>query len=280
MSVSARHASCIYEGSVRHRRFSPKTHSFRQRMFMMYLDLDELPELFRQRRLWSATQGAWAAFRRDDHLINTSPDGVDSPSKPLDETVRDLVHRRLGRRPEGPVRLLTHMAYGGHRFNPVSFYYCYDLLGGIDAVVAEINNTPWQEQHCYVLDVPDGRLDRARFEFDKTFHVSPFMPMDHKYRWRFTTPDQRLAVHMVNVSPAGEAVFDASLVLKRRELTTWSLGHMLLRYPLMTVNVTAAIYWQAFRLWRKGCPYFPHAKHSTESTPVPASAQSVTETRP
>lgn len=256
MIAPTRHASCIYEGSVRHRRFSPVEHSFRQRLFMMYLDLDELPELFRQRRLWSATQGAWAAFGRQDHLHEAGA------QQPLDEAVRELVHKRLGRRPQGPIRLLTHMAYGGHRFNPVSFYYCYDLCGGIDAVVTEINNTPWDEQHCYVLDVPDGRLDRARFKFDKAFHVSPFMPMDHAYHWRFTTPDQRLAVHMINVDPNGESVFDASLVLKRREITTLALSRVLLRHPLMTVHVTAAIYWQVFRLWRKGCPYFPHPKHS------------------
>jgi DUF1365 family protein len=256
-------ASCIYEGSVRHRRFSPVQQSFRQPLFMMFLDLGELPELFRQRRLWSASQGAWAAFRRRDHLLDHQGDHPGLKEQPLDEAVRDLVQKRLGHRPQGPVRLLTHMAYGGHRFNPVSFYYCYDECGSIQAVVTEINNTPWNEQHCYVLDVPEGRLDRARFEFDKAFHVSPFMPMEHKYRWRFTTPDRRLAVHMTNVNLGGDAVFDATLVLKRREITTLALGRILLRHPLMTVHVTAAIYWQAFRLWRKGCPYFPHPKHST-----------------
>lgn len=259
--------SCLYEGWVRHRRFTPEAHEFRYRLFMLYLDLSELPELFRNRWLWSAggRRAAWAAFRRHEH---TGP-----AQQPLDESVRDLVEARLGRRPAGPVRLLTHLAYGGHRFNPVSFYYCYDERGGIDAVVAEINNTPWQEQHCYVLDVPDGRLDHARFAFDKDFHVSPFMPMDHAYRWRFTTPDERLAVHMVNLDPGGETVFDASLRLERRPMTATSMARVLIRYPLMTVQVMAAIYWQAFRLWRKGCPYFPHPKHSIAS-PQAATARS------
>jgi uncharacterized protein len=250
----AEQVSCIYEGTVRHRRFGPQEHSFRQSLFMMYLDLDELPALFRNRWFWSAGGGAWSTFRRKDH--------VGDARIPLDESIRNLVEERIGRRPLGPVRLLTHMAYGGHRFNPVSFYYCHRPDGQIEAVVAEINNTPWEAQHCYVLDVPDGRLERARFEFDKSFHVSPFLPMNHRYRWRFTRPDKRLAVHMINVNQQGESVFDASLVLARKQITSLSLARVLLRHPLMTVHVTAAIYWQAFRLWRKGCQYFPHPKHS------------------
>ncbi len=247
--------SCIYEGSVRHRRFGARKHSFRQPLFMMYLDLEELPTLFASRWFWAARRGNWAAFRREDH--------VGDPDRALDVSIRDLVEQRLGRRPLGSIRLLTHMAYGGHRFNPVSFYYCHSPDGQIEAVVAEINNTPWNEQHCYVLDVPDGRLERIRFEFDKSFHVSPFMPMNQRYRWRFTRPDQRLAVHMISLDEAGESVFDASLVLARKEITSLSLARVLLRHPLMTVHVTAAIYWQAFRLWRKGCPYFPHPRHTT-----------------
>jgi DUF1365 family protein len=82
--------------------------------------------------------------------------------------------------------------------------------------------------------------------------------MDHRYRWRFTRPDQRLAVHMINLNQQGEQVFDASLVLSRREITSLSLARVLVRHPFMTIHVTAAIYWQAFRLWRKGCQYFPH----------------------
>lgn len=244
----------MYEGWVRHRRFTPTEHAFRYKLFMLYLDLEELPTLFRRSWLWSSGRRAWAAFRREEHLGDTS--------RPLDEAVRDLVEERLGRRPLGAIHLLTHMAYGGHRFNPVSFYYCHNRQGQIEAVVAEINNTPWKEQHCYVLDVPDGRLDRTRFEFDKQFHVSPFMPMHQGYRWRFTTPERRLAVHMANLDEAGSSVFDASLVLRRRPMSRWSLTRALLRYPLMTVQVVAAIYWQALRLWRKGCPYFPHPKHS------------------
>ena len=244
--------SCLYEGWVRHRRHLPVLHRFRYRLFMAYLDLDEIEERTSHRWPFATQPGAIAVFRRRDHL--------GPATQPLRESVADLVEERSGHRPAGPIRLLTHLAYFGHRFNPVSFYYCFDASGArVEHIVAEINNTPWGEQVCYVLDVPhDGRLQGTRFGFQKRFHVSPFMPMEHSYRWRFTPPEERVAVHMINVDTDGQEVFDASMSLTRKPLTTPRLGLALLRFPLMTVQVMVAIYWQAFRLWSKRCPYFPH----------------------
>jgi len=99
--------SCLYIGRVRHRRFRPVEHAFELPLFMLYLDLAELDEVFRGRWLWSARRPALARFRREDHLGD--------PEVPLDESVRDLVAERSGRRPDGPVRLLTHLRYAGPR---------------------------------------------------------------------------------------------------------------------------------------------------------------------
>ena len=137
--------SCLYEGTMRHRRFRPVPHAFGYRLFMVYLDLDELDEVFAGRWLWSTTRCALARFRREDHL------GV--PTVPLPDAVRALVKERLGFRPTGPVRLLTHLRYFGFVMNPVSFYYCFAADGKqLEAIVAEVNNTPWGERHCYVMD--------------------------------------------------------------------------------------------------------------------------------
>ncbi|MFH1568886.1 MAG: DUF1365 domain-containing protein [Gemmatimonadota bacterium] len=254
--------SCIYEGWVQHRRRAPVAHGFRYRLFMMYLDLEELPSLFDGRWLWSASRRAAARFRREDHL--------GPADQPLDQAVRELVEKRTGARPAGPVRLLTHLSYFGYRFNPVSFYYCFDAAGQqVQAVVAEVSNTPWGERHCYVVTPPAGTgdLHRARFEFAKEFHVSPFMAMDQTYAWRLTAPGPKLAVHMENYQD-GAPQFDASLHLSRTEITTGSLHRVLVQYPLMTVQVIAAIHWQALRLWLKRCPYVPHPTHNrAEVTP-------------
>ena len=153
-TVTGSHAaSCLYEGSVRHRRHGTPRDELHYRMFMVYLDLDELPECFDGRLLWSARRPALAWFRRADHLGD--------PRTPLAEAVRELVAERTGTRPEGPIRLLTHLRYFGHCFNPVSFYYCYDATGEqLSAVVAHVTNTPWGERHSYVLPVARRRRPR------------------------------------------------------------------------------------------------------------------------
>jgi DUF1365 family protein len=157
------------------------------------------------------------------------------------------------------VHLLTHIRVLGFVFNPVSFYYCSGPGGELVAIVAEITNTPWGERHCEVLDVRksvgDGRLQR--FEFDKTFHVSPFMPMEQRYEWAFTPPGESLAVQMESYE-AGRLKFDATLTMRRGALSRASILYCLARYPFETIAVVVRIYWNALRLWLKGAPFCPH----------------------
>jgi DUF1365 family protein len=239
--------SALYIGSLWHRRHLPRPHAFRYGLFMAYLDLAELDEVFAGRWLWSARRPALAWFRRADYLGDAA--------RPLDEEVRDRVERETGRRPGGPIRLLTHLRMFGHCFNPVSFYYCFARSGErVEAIVAEITNTPWNERHAYVLEAGEGPL---RFRFGKAFHVSPFMPMGLAYDWKFSAPAERLAVHMRNLDGGGR-LFEATLSLRRREISGRSLAGALARHPLMTARVLGAIYWQAFRLWTRGTPFHAH----------------------
>jgi len=245
-------ASAVYEGVVRHRRHAPHAHAFDYRMAQLYLDLDEIEQVFANRWLWSSEHRNVAQFRRRDYL---GPAGV-----PLAEAVRRRVEQATGHRPVGPIRLLTHLRYVGLVFNPVSFYYCFAEDGeNLAAIVAEITNTPWKERHAYVLPIESVQvLGRAlHWSFPKTFHVSPFMPMDCEYDWRFTVPGDDLRVHM-DVSRGGQRTFNATLALRRRPLAGASLARVLWRYPLMTAQVVGAIHWQALRLWLKRNPVHDH----------------------
>jgi DUF1365 family protein len=246
-------ASAVYEGWVRHRRFEPVEHSFRYRFFLMYLDLAELPSVLDPYPLWSARRPAPARFRRADFMGD--------PGRPLEECARDAVEAETGSRPDGPVRLLAGLRYLGHSFNPVSFYYCFDSAGQrVEAVVADVENIPWGERHAYVLARGEREGTVLTDELDKTLHVSPLMGMDQTYAFRASEPGERLAVHIESRPEAGQGgkSFDATLSLRRRELSGQLLAGMLARYPAMSLQVVAKIYAQSLRLKLKGARYFPH----------------------
>jgi len=158
------------------------------------------------------------------------------------------------------------MSYFGFRFNPVSFYYCYDKSDELEFIVAEVNNTPWGEQYCYVLgadnnhsSVNTDNKQINRYQVDKQFHVSPFMSMDIDYDWRFSVPDESLSVHMEN-HHQGRKIFDATLKLKKRKISSFNLAMALIRFPIVTLKIVIAIYYQAMRLWLKRIPFINHPK--------------------
>ncbi len=242
--------SCLYHGHVIHTRHVPFRHSFRYALFLVYVDLAELDVVFSGRWLWSTNGPRLAWFRRTDHL--------GEPDVPLDQAVRQLVRRETGRDMVGPIRLLTHLRYFGYLINPVSFYFCFDESDSqVEAVVAEVTNTPWGERHCYVIAEPGDQDGVIRATHAKQFHVSPFLPMEMSYRWCISPPTDTLTVGISN-ERAARHVFGVSLSLRRRPMTSFNLFRALARHPLMTAQVSAAIYWQALRLWCRGATFHPH----------------------
>ncbi|MFZ4859416.1 MAG: DUF1365 domain-containing protein [Desulfuromonadaceae bacterium] len=244
--------SRIYTGHVGHQRLTPVGNAFRYSLFFLYLDLAELETVFAKRWLWSLERPNWASFQRSDYFH--------ASSLPLDQAVRDEVERQLGLRPTGPIRLLTHLRYLGYCFNPISIYYCFAEDGlTLEAYLIEIHNTPWGEEYLRAFDARTSQRDGEwyMYHLDKEFHVSPFMPMDIDYDWRFTAPVEELKVHMTSLRQGAE-IFSASLNLQQQPLTSGNLAGVLLRWPFMTAKVIAAIYWQVLRLKWKRVPFCPH----------------------
>jgi DUF1365 family protein len=258
--MPATFASAIYTGKVRHRRFSPKQHAFEYDVFMMYLDTREIADIFSLSRFWSLKNFAPAQFKRTDFHIDKEY-LAQNQLPTIDESVRNTLAAKLGKRPKGPIRMLVNLRYWGVNINPISTYYCFDDSGEtLIAILAEVHNTPWNERHAYVL-TGENFSHKQQVVFPKEFHVSPFNPITMDYRWYSTTPNKTLALHLENWQ-ADSKIMDATMSLIREPITATAMNKILIRFPWMTVKVVAAIYWQAAKLWWKGVPIFNHPKKS------------------
>lgn len=235
MSIS----SAIYEGEVRHRRFAPKRHEFTYSLYLTFLNLAELKDLFPLP--WYMR---WINFKRRNYLASS----VENLEEAVWQKVEELGSPRL----DGSVYILTNLSYFGYCFNPVSFYYCYDSEQNLRYVLSEINNTPWGERHCYLSHVSAGRQPHC---FTKDFHVSPFMPMEMDYKWYFSKAEKKLNVHMKNFEE-GKELFNATLSLKRKQFSHSFLLKMAIKQPLIPVKVIVGIYWNALLLKLKGVSFY------------------------
>ncbi|SFX40787.1 DUF1365 domain-containing protein [Marinospirillum alkaliphilum] len=246
LSATQALTSRFYTGTLRHRRYYPVPHAFTYKVFMSWLNLDELELLPFTRE---GSRWRWAQFRRSDYLAPAS--------LPLKQAVLNEVERQTGTRPQGEIFLLTNLRYGGICFNPISLYYCFDPKGQLQAVLGDVSNMPWLERTPYVA-LCETDQSRHQASFDKRMHVSPFNPMQQQYLWKFTTPGEQLVMHMDNIDPDGRVPFDSTLVLQRRDDLGLSMLRMLLRHPWMTLKAVAGIHFEALRLWLKKNPVYAH----------------------
>jgi len=250
--------SALYLGKLRHRRFTPREHQFTYPVFMAFLDVDRLPQLMKISAFSSYNRWNWTAYCERDHFGD--------PQKTLRERLsQDAADHGL-ELPDGKIFLLTHLRYLGYVFNPVSFFYCYDCNGQLKMILGEVNNT-FGESHNYWLtaDNQQPNVAASRHRTQKRMHVSPFHAMDLEYDWILTPPGDHLVAHM-NTLSAGQANFDATLQLERRPWSARELLKILASYPLMTLRVTAAIHWEALKLWIKGVPVYTHTPKLAETS--------------
>ena len=239
----------LYTGTLRHRRFQPRKHEFRYGLFMAWLDIDRIPELMARSPWTSYNRFNWASFEQRDHFGD--------PNLTLRHRVGQDALAHGVKLPSGPIYLLTHLRYLGYCFNPISFYFCYDGSGHLDAVLAEVNSTFWESRNYWLSQQNrQPSANALRYRCPKTMHVSPFMGMDLDYEFVLTEPGRNLVAHMNTMERDSQPFFDATLTLEHQPWTPRNLGRVLLRHPWMTVKVIGAIHWQALLLFLKRVPVF------------------------
>ena len=241
--------NAIYKGTISHTRFVPKKHTFNYKVNMLYIDLDKISESFAKNWFWSANKFNLASFKRSDFFGDTK--------KSIKNSINELLCETLQYKHVGKIFLLTNIRYFGYCFNPVSFYYCEDSKGKLIAIVSHITNTPWDEKYAYVNDCRDIPSSSKHFEFDKAFHVSPFMPMNMKYKWIFSTPKDFLFVSMDNIKK-DTLCFNATLKLTKKAWTPQALNRILFLSLPFSIKTIFLIYWNALVLAIKRVKFYPH----------------------
>lgn len=238
--------SALYQGAVAHRRFRPKAHRLRYRVFWLMLDLAELNGLDRRLAVFSRNRFNLLSFHDRDH-----GDGSRTP-------LRDQIEARLGAvgvdLEGGAIRLLTMPRMLGHVFNPLSLYYCHRPDGALAAMVYEVTST-FGLRHAYVAPVQlkDQAAGVIRQQAAKVLYVSPFMGMDMGYAFRGRAPDARLGL-TIEGRDADGVLITATLAGERKALNDRALLAAVIAFPLLTLKVVAAIHWEALKLWLKRVP--------------------------
>ncbi len=251
--------NAIYEGQVIHKRIGEKGYTFSYKLFMTFFNIAEIEKLLSGQWYSSYEKRNLVSYRREDYHGD--------PQKSLDTCVRDTVEEKLGKRPQGPIFILTHLRYFGLCFNPVSFYYCYDESGErLEFVMGEIENTPWGERYCYATEVEDPSRKWVHCAFKKEFHVSPFFGMDMNYAWKFSPPGDELAFHMDCTKNDGSPAFLAHLALQAKDFNSHNIRNILMKFPWITLKVVLGIYYQAFRIWLRGTPFFSHPNEGSQKS--------------
>ncbi len=240
--------SGIYQGVVRHRRFLPHYREFSYQFSLYGIDVDEIDTLTKQHQLFGTRWYNPIRFCEKDY--------VKSELGNLKQRITNKVSSLGGQWNGSKVIMLAQCRSLGLYFSPINLYYCMDDDGQCRLMLAEVSNTPWNERHYYLVHITDSQ------PMAKEFHVSPFMPINMNYHWRVKPIGQKAFVHLENheQEAGGQKVFDATMALTKKPMSTLGLVKTWLSLPFAVIKVMALIYWQAFKIIIQGIPFIPYQK--------------------
>ncbi|MBD1167543.1 DUF1365 domain-containing protein, partial [Pelagibacterales bacterium SAG-MED09] len=237
-------SSCIYNGNVIHKRFKPKEHFFKYKVFSLFIDLSELNELDDKLKFFSVNKFNLISFYEKDH-------GERDGSSLLNWVKLNLRNNSI-RTENIKIKLLCYPRILGYVFNPLSIFFIYDKDENLISILYEVKNT-FGEQHIYVFKV-ESENKLIQNNCSKKFHVSPFIEMNCNYFFRILNPGENLSVKIDQYDQEGKILF-ASQDGKRSDLTSENLMNSYLKHPLMTFKIIFAIHFEAFKLWIKGIKF-------------------------
>jgi len=256
--VSAIPCSAIYVGEVSHTRLRPRRHALRYRIFMLLLDLDDVPSLHKRLRWFSLGRFNLTSFRERDH-----GDGTSTPLRIQIERHLDAAGLSIA---GWPIRLLCLPRVLGYVFNPLSVYFCYAPNGRLKAILHEVSST-FGERHSYLMPAAPDADGVVRQSAAKRLHVSPFMDMDLDYRFRIRPPAETLDITIGTIDREG-LLLNARFAADRRPLDDAGLLRAWFAHPLLTLKVIAGIHWEAVKMIAKGLKLKSGAKAPAEPVSV------------
>ena len=236
--------SCIYNGSVIHKRFKPKEHFFKYKVFSLFIDLSELEELNKNLKFFSLNRFNLISFYEKDHGDRDGSSLFNWVKLYL--TINNVSTENI------KIKLLCYPRILGYVFNPLSIFFIYNKDEKLISILYEVKNT-FSEQHTYVFKV-ESENKLIQNNCSKKFHVSPFIEMNCNYFFTILNPGENLSVKIDQYDQEGKILF-ASQDGKRLDLTTKNLMISYLKHPLMTLKIISAIHFEAFKLWIKGIKF-------------------------
>lgn len=248
---------------IRHRRFLPKSHQFEAQLTYLWFDPDQIEKNSKSCLFWSVSGWNILKIAASDFLSMYSGSIREKVKKAI------LQHANTPIASHWQIRVMALPRCWGFRFNSVVFYFVLDEHGKLQFILSEITNTPWNERTVYVHDCREtlqiiGNYQSFEFDFDKTFHVSPFMPMQLGYRWKFSFSESQNVIHM-QLYQNQAFMFDATMRFQVIPITFPSQQYRYaFEYSTEPLKMLFSIYIQAFQLWKKKIPFYRHPKKNKD----------------